>query len=242
LDRHLDGGLQLGILIEDNAQRQLEFGEDNRAHWRNVRPPVSMDVVIYPASGVIDILAPGGAKAQTTLLKYLGKCIFRKVLQPQSIKQPLFFLNRLRDGFVQLYGNHVDLAAHRVEHIRLSQARVRSNQAPRCDYIIKPPGEKNAPGAIDCMKSDQLAHVLMSQGFNITETVVTLYFRPVENAKASRVLHIEIKQGGISNLRAMDEADAQLAEALLVAWGVMQATPSGDAIPVTAENPDEVLA
>jgi hypothetical protein len=28
-DRHLDGGVQLGILIEDNAQRQLEFGEDN---------------------------------------------------------------------------------------------------------------------------------------------------------------------------------------------------------------------
>lgn len=78
LDRHLDGGLQLGILIEDNAQRQLEFGEDNRAYWRDVRPPMGMDVVIYPASGVIDILAPGGSKTQKTMLDHLGKHIFRK--------------------------------------------------------------------------------------------------------------------------------------------------------------------
>lgn len=62
LDRHLDGGLQLGILIEDNAQRKLEFGEDNRTHWRDIRPPMEIDIVIYPATGVIELMAPGGAK------------------------------------------------------------------------------------------------------------------------------------------------------------------------------------
>lgn len=62
LERHLDGGVQMGILIEDNPQQQLEFGEDDRAHWRNTRPPLAIDLVIYPASGVIDILVPGGKK------------------------------------------------------------------------------------------------------------------------------------------------------------------------------------
>ena len=124
LDRHLDGGVQLGILIEDNAQRQLEFGDDNRAHWRDVRPPMAMDVVIYPASGVIDVLAPGGAKTQQTLMEHLGKHVFKQVLQPQDIEKPMFLLNRLRDGFELFDDSECDLAAHRVERIRLSQSKV----------------------------------------------------------------------------------------------------------------------
>lgn len=222
LDRHLDGGVQLGILIEDNAQRQLEFGEDNRAHWRDVRPPMNMDVVIYPANGVIDILAPGGAKTQKIILEHLGKHVFRKVLQPQSIKRPMFFLNRLRDGFELFDDSKVDLVAHRIERIRLTQARVRANHPPVCDFVIKPPGDKDAPDVMSCMTSHQLNHVLMSQGFNIVDAVVTLYFQPAQPGKASRILHIEIKQSGISNLRDMDEADTRLSEALLLAWDVMQ--------------------
>jgi len=242
LDRHLDGGLQLGILIEDNAQRQLEFGEDNRAYWRDVRPPLGMDVVIYPASGVIDILAPGGSKTQKTMLDHLGKHIFRKVLQPQSIKQPMFFLNRLRDGFDLFDDSQVDLGAHRVERIRLSQAKVRSNRTPHCDYVIKPPGDKEAPDVVDCVTSHRVDHSLMSQGFNIVDAVVTLYFLPVEHGKASRVLHIELKQTGISNLRAMDDADSKLAEALLLAWGVMQSARPETASTVVTGSPAEALS
>lgn len=241
LDRHLDGGLQLSILIEDNAQRQLEFGEDNRAHWRDVRPPMGMDVVIYPASGVIDILAPGGSKIQKTVLDHLGKHIFRKVLQPQSIKQPMFFLNRLHDGFDLFDDSQVDLGAHRVERIRLSLAKVRSNRSPHCDYVIKPPGEKDAPDVLDCVKAHRVDDSLMSQGFNIVEAIVTLYFLPVDHGMASRVLHIELKQSGISNLRAMDEADAGLVEALLLAWGVMQPAQPETASTVATENPAESL-
>lgn len=226
LDRHLDGGVQLGILIEDNAQRQLEFGDDNRVHWRDIRPPMSMDVVIYPMSGVIDILAPGGAKTQQTLLEHLGKRVFRQTLQPKDVEKPMFFLNRLRDGFELFDDTEVDLDAHRVERIRLSQARVRAVHRPIFDCVIKPPGEKEAPDVLACLQARQLSSVLMSQGFNIIEAVVTLYFEPVQPGKSSRVLHIELKQSGISNLRNMDEADARLAEALLRAWGVMQSVPS----------------
>lgn len=241
LDRHLDGGLQMGILIEDNAQRQLEFADDNRAHWRDVRPPMSMDVVIYPASGVIDILAPGGAKIQNAVLSHLGKHIFRKVLQPQSIKRPMFFLNRLRDGFDLFDDSQIDLGTHRVEHIRLSQAKVRSSLSPHCDYIIKPPGDKDAPDVVDCVKSHRVDQSFMSQGFNIVEAVITLYFLPVENSKASRVLHIDLKQAGVSNLRDMDEADAKLVEALLTAWSVMQSTQTQTGTPVKAKHSARVL-
>lgn len=230
LDRHLDGGVQLGILIEDNAQRQLEFGDDNRAHWRDIRPPMAMDVVIYPGSGVIDVLAPGGAKTQKTLLEHLGKHVFKAVLKPKDVEKPMFFLNRLRDGFELFDNSECDLAAHRVEHIRLSQAKVRAIHPPICDYLIKPPGEKDAPDVLACLTAQQISPILMGQGFNIIDAVVSLYFEPVQPGKASRVLHVDLKQSGISNLRDMEEADARLVESLLRALGVMQSPAASKAV------------
>ena len=221
-DRHLDGGVQMGILIEDNPQQQLEFGEDDRAHWRATRPPLAIDLVIYPASGVIDILVPGGKKAQTTVLTLFGRHILKKAIQPQAILAPMFFLNRLRDGFELFDDSQVDLAAHQVEYIRLSQARLRSALPPLCDLIIKPNGMRESPDALECVRSHQLDHRLLGSGFNIIEAVVTIYFLPSGSSRIGRVLHIELKQSGISNLRNMTEDDAKLSEALLLAWGVMQ--------------------
>ena len=218
------------ILIEDNAQRQLEFGDDNRAHWRDIRPPMAMDVVIYPASGVIDVLAPGGSKTQKTLLEHLGKHVFKAVLQPRDVEKPTFLLNRLRDGFELFDSSECDLAAHRVEHIRLSQAKVRAIHPPICDYLIKPPGEKDAPDVLACLTAQQISPILMGQGFNIIDAVVSLYFEPVQPGKASRVLHVDLKQSGISNLRDMEEADARLVESLLRALGVMQSPVAAKAV------------
>ncbi len=220
-DRHLDGGVQLGILIEDNAQRQLEFGEDNRTHWRDVRPPLTMDLVLYPVSGVIDVLVPGGAKAQQKVLKHVGTHVFRQTLTPQRIQQQPFFLNRLRDGFELFDDSQVDLAAHRVAHIRLSQSRVRTTHGTPCDYTIKPPAGLNAPDVLACVKANGLGS-LMSAGFNIVEATVSLHFLADRPGRAGRILHADLRQNGISNLRDMEEDDIKLVEALLVAWGVTQ--------------------
>ena len=225
LDRHLDGGMQLGMLIEDDPQRQLEFGDDNRAHWRDTRPPTRMDLVFYPASGVIDMLASGGAKAQKKVLDHFANHVLKKPVTPQMIKQPMFYLNRLRDGFELFDDSDIDLAACRIEQIRLSQIKLRANVAPHCDYSIKPPTEKDAPDVLACLKAHQIDGRLMSQGFNIQEAVVSLYFLPTEIGKAGRALHIELRQSGVSNLRDMEEADAKLVQALLIAWGVMQPQP-----------------
>ncbi|MFO1380084.1 MAG: hypothetical protein U1F55_14610 [Chitinivorax sp.] len=220
-DRHLDGGVQLGILIEDNAQRQLEFGEDNRTHWRDVRPPLNMDLVLYPDSGIIDVLVPGGAKAQQRVLKHVGTHIFRRPLTPQNIEHPPFFLNRLRDGFELFDDSEVDLAAHRVGHIRLSQARVRTMHSTPCDYTIKPPAGLNSPDVLACVKANGLSS-LMGSCFNIVEATVSLHFLPDLPGKSGRTLHAELRQNGISNLRDLEENDVKLVEALLCAWGVMQ--------------------
>jgi hypothetical protein len=193
---------------------------------------MAMDVVIYPASGVIDVLAPGGAKTQQTLLEHLGKHVFKQVLQPQDIEKPMFLLNRLRDGFELFDDSECDLAAHRVERIRLSQAKVRAIHPPICDYQIRPPGEKDAPDVLACLSAQQISPILMGQGFNIIHAVVSLCFEPLQPGKASRVLHIDLKQSGISNLRDMEEADARLVESLLRALGVMQS-------PATAKLADE---
>ncbi len=222
LDRHLDGGMQMGILIEDNPQRQLEFGEDDRVHWRDTRPPLEMNLVIYPASGVIDILAPGGKKAQTAVLTLFGRHILKKAIQPQAVLEPMLYLNRLRDGFELFDDSQVDLLAHQVAHTRLTQARLRSALPPGCDVIIKPTPDRESPDTIGCVRAHKLEHTLMSSGFNIIEAVISLYFMPTVSNRSGRVLHIELKQSGISNLRDMTEEDAKLAEALLIAWGVMQ--------------------
>jgi len=220
-DRHLDGGVQMGILIEDNPQRQLEFGQDDRVHWRDTRPPLAMDLVIYPASGVIDILAPGGKKAQTILLTLFGRHILKKSIQPQAVFEPMLYLNRLRDGFELFDDGQVDLAAHQVERIRLTQARLRSALPPSCDVTIKPTSDRESPDTVECVRAHKLEHTLLSSGFNIIEAVVSLYFLPTKSNRIGRVLHIELKQNGISNLRDMTEEDAKLAESLLIAWGVM---------------------
>ncbi len=220
-DRHLDGGVQLGILIEDNPQRQLEFGEDDRVHWRDTRPPQEMHLVIYPTTGVIDIIVPGGRKNQSAVLTLLGRHLLNAAIQPQVVAEPMLFLNRLRDGFELFDDSQVDLAAHHVEHIRLTQARLRSAHPPICDVIIKPTGDRESPDAVACLKLHRLSDSLMGNGFNIIEATVTLYFLPRGATRMGRVLHIELKQGGITNLRDMTEEDAKLAEALLVAWNVM---------------------
>jgi len=83
----------------------------------------------------------------------------------------------------------------------LSQAKVRAIHPPICDYLIKPPGEKDAPDVLACLTAQQISPILMGQGFNIIDAVVSLYFEPVQPGKASRVLHVDLKQSGISNLR-----------------------------------------
>jgi len=73
----------------------------------------------------------------------------------------------------------------------------------------------------------------MSQGFDILDAVVSLYFDPVGDAKKHRVLHIVLRPTGIANLCDMEDADAKLAEALMRALGVMQDPP----VPVPAAEP-----
>lgn len=221
-DRHLDGGVQLGILIEDNPQRQLEFGEDDRVHWRDMRPPQEMHLVIYPVTGVIDIIVLGGKKNQSAVLTLFGRHILKSTIQPQAVTEPMLYLNRLRDGFELFDDTQVDLATHQVQHIRLTQARVRSALTPLCDYTIKPDAGRDSPDAIACIQAHKLDHPLLGSGFNIIEAIVSLYFLPSATNRLGRTLHIELKQNGISNLRDMTEGDAKLAEALLIAWDVMQ--------------------
>lgn len=231
LTRHLDGGVQLDIRIEDNLQRSLEFGPDDCTIWRDVRPPLSMTAILYPANGVIDLLVPGGNSARKKLLAPLGQYVFRKPIVPIAVPQPMFLLNRLRQGVWPDEHSGLDLRDHGVVMARLSECRVSAIQPPACDFIIKPPGDKDSPDVLACVRAKK-TDVLMSQGFDILDAVVSLYFEPADGAKSHRVLHIRVKPTGIANLREMEEADVHLAEALLRALGVMQDPP----MPVAADE------
>ena len=240
LTRHLDGGVQFDVRIEDELQRSLEFGPDDKTMWRDVRPPMRMSVIIYPENGVIDLLIPGGEKARQKVLMPLGKHVFRKALEPLSVAQPLFLLNRLRDGLVLHESSGLDLADCGVEKMRLSECKVRSNTLPQCDYLIKPAAGRDAPDALACIQA-QKVDTLMSQGFNIIDAVVSLHFFALDGEKNGRVLHIGLKPAGISNLRDLDEGDARLAQALMRALGVMQDPPKTAANVAVDQAEPEVL-
>lgn len=229
LTRHLDGGVQLDIRVEDNLQRSLEFGEDNKTMWRDVRPPLHMTAIMYPESGVVDLLVVGGDKARQKLLGPLGTHVFKKPLEPLTVAQPLFLLNRLRQGVYPDEHSGLDLHDYGVERVRLSECRVRSVQKPLCDYVVKPPAEKDAPDALECVRM-QHNTTLMGTGFNFMSATVSLYFQPEGASKKGRALHIGLKPTGISNLRDMEEADARLAEKLMLALGVMQKPPTAESI------------
>jgi hypothetical protein len=231
LTRHLDGGVQLDIRVEDNLQRSLEFGADDKTLWRDVRPPLRMTAIIYPENGVIDLLVVGGEKARQKLLAPLGTHVFKKSLEPLTVSQPLFLLNRLREGVNPDEHSGLDLLDHGVVKVRLSECRVRSVQKPLCDYTVKPPAEKDAPDALECVRM-QHTTTLVGVGFHFISATVSLYFMPEGDSKKGRALHIGLKPTGICNLRDMEEADAKLAEKLVLALGVMQKPP-------TAESADQ---
>lgn len=235
LTRHLDGGVQLDIRVEDNLQRSLEFGADDKTLWRDVRPPLRMTAIIYPESGVIDLLVVGGEKARQKLIGPLGTHVFKKPLEPMAVNQPLFLLNRLREGVMPDEHSGLDLHDHGVVKVRLSECRLRSVQRPLCDYVVKPPADKDAPDALECVRVQNTA-TLMGTGFNFISATVSLYFMPEGDSKKGRALHIGLKPTGISNLRDMEEADARLAEKLVLALGVMQQPPTTEAAdqPATA--------
>lgn len=225
LTRHLDGGVQLDIRIEDNRQRSLEFGPDDCTLWRDVRPPQFMTVILYPANGVIDLLMTGGAKAREKLLAPLGQFVFRKPIVPIAVPEPMFLLNRLRQGVWPDEHSGLDLRDYGVVKARLSECRVCAIQPPACDFIIKPPAGVDSPDVLECVQAKQ-ADRLLGHGFDILDAVISLYFEPTDGARQRRVVHIRVKPTGIANLRDMEEAEAQLAQALLRALGVMQDPPT----------------
>jgi hypothetical protein len=101
--------------------------------------------------------------------------------------------------------------------------------------VVKPPADKDAPDALECVRVQHTA-TLMGTGFNFISATVSLYFMPEGDSKKGRALHIGLKPTGISNLRDMEEADARLAEKLVLALGVMQQPPTAEAAdqPATA--------
>lgn len=225
LTRHLDGAMQLDLRIEDDAQRQHEFGGDDRTIWRDVRPPVYLTVVIYPDHGVLDLLVPGGAVARRKVVKAIGQHVLHQPIEPLDRPAPVFLLNRLRDGAQLPADSALDLLAHGVEVLRLAECKVRSLVPPRCDYLIKPPGDKSAPDVSTCLRAHHTL-ALVGANFTIVEAVLSLYFYPGAGARRGRPpLHLNVRPHGISHLNELSEADTHLATELLTALGVAPTVP-----------------
>jgi hypothetical protein len=222
-DRHLDGGVQVSVYLEDDPNDLVEFVGDGMRR-RTTRPATNLALVYYPDSGLVDTVGRGGARVHQPLVALFARHLLKQEVEPQAVRQPMFHLNRLRHGLELPEGSDLDLAAYGVERIRLRQARLRSTQAPVCDLWVSVP----ADGSTTCALSASSEHLgdqdVFHGPYNIIEALISITFVPTEPGKRGRVLNIDLKQSGISNLRELDEADAQLAEWLLRAWRVSEPT------------------
>jgi hypothetical protein len=222
-DRHLDGGVQISVYLEDDPNDLVEFVGDGMRR-RTTRPATNLALVYYPDSGIVDTVGRGGVKVHQPLITLFARHLLKQEVQPQAVKQPLFHLNRLRHGLELPEDSDLDLGAYGVERIRLRQARLRSTQAPVCDLWVSVPAERSTTCALAASSEHLGDHDLFRGPYNIIEALISITFVPTETGKRGRVLNIDLKQSGISNLRELDEADAQLAERLLRAWRVSEPT------------------
>jgi len=236
LYRHLDGALQIDLRIEDDGQLQQEFGPDDKTIWRTFRPPVYLTVLIYPENGMIDLLVPGGESARKKVIKAIGKHVLRQRIEPLDRPPPVFLLNRLREGAKLDPDSDLDLLAHGVEALRFSECKVRAMFSPRCDYAIKPPGEKLAPDVAACLAAHHTT-ALVGPVFNIVEAVISLYFFPTDGAKKRPPLHLHVRPDGISHLNELSEADAKLAEAVVSALGILPMVPAATVVATPEPEP-----
>jgi hypothetical protein len=166
----------------------------------------------------------GGARVHQPLVTLFARHLLKQAVEPQAVKQPMFHLNRLRHGLELPVDCDLDLGAYGVERIRLRQARLRSTQAPVCDLWVSVPAERSTTCALSA-SSEHLGDQDLFRGpYNLIEALISVSFIPTEPGKRGRVLNIDLKQSGISNLRELDEADAQLAERLLRTWRVSEPT------------------
>jgi hypothetical protein len=222
-DRHLDGGIQVSIYLEDDPNNLVEFVGDGMRR-RTTRPATNLALVYYSGSGLVNTVCRGGARVRQPLVTLFARHLLKHEVEPQAVRQPMFHLNRLRHGLELPEDSDLDLAACGIEGIRLRQARLRSTQAPVCDFEVRVPADQRESCTLAASSAHLANHDIFRGPFNIMEALISISFVPTATGKRGRVLNIQLKQSGISNLRELDEADAQLAERLLRAWRVSEPT------------------
>src|SRR5690606_29629666 len=201
----------------DDPNDLVEFVEEGMRR-RTTRPATNLALVYFPASGIVDTVGRGGAKVHQPLVTLFARHLLKQEVKPEAVKQPMFYLNRLRHGYGLPEDNYLSRAAHGIDRIGLRRAGLRSTKAPVCDFWVGVPADHSEPCALTASSAHLKNHDLFRGPFNIVEALISIYFAPADVGKRGRVLNIDLKQSGISSLQDMGEEDAKLAESLLRAW------------------------
>lgn len=220
-DRYLDGGVQVSVYLEEDPNDLVEF-IDQGMRRRTTRPATTLALVYYPTSGIIDTVGPGGAKIHQPLVTLFARHLLKQEVKPESVQQPMFYLNRLRHGLDLPENSPIDLEALGIRHLRLRRARLKSMQAPLCEFWVGVPADHGECCVLSASQRHLKEHDLFRGAFHLVEAHISVYFMPDRASQRGRVVNIELKHSGISNLRDLDEQDAKLAEQLLCAWRIAE--------------------
>lgn len=224
-DRYLDDAVQLSVYLEDDPGDLVEFmGEGDHMARRTTRPIALLALVYYPAAGLVDTVGQGGAKVHLPLVNLFARHLLHREVKPEAVKQPLFHLNRLREGLALPDDSGIDLSALGIVGIHFRQARLRSQKAPWIEYWAVVPANSPEPSVLAASHAHLKERDLFRGAFNIIEALISVLFLPGSGGKKRTVLNLDLKQSGLSNLSDLDEDDAHLAERLLKAWGITEPT------------------
>ena len=81
------------------------------------------------------------------LVTLFARHLLKREVQPESVNQPLFHLNRLRYGLALPEHCDIDLAAEGVARHPLACVRLKVRTHPWCEVTIGVPGDPADPGA-----------------------------------------------------------------------------------------------
>lgn len=213
--RHLDGGVQVNIYVEDDPNDLVEFVDDGMLR-RTTRPANNIALVYYPETGVVDSVGQGGAKLHKPLVSLFAKHLLNTNIEPEAVKTPLFYLNRLRH-----HPQLLDAArgiSEQVQRVRVRMAKARATRAPIGDVSLSVPASDTEACVLRMSRQKFADKDIFVGHYNVLEAVIAVHFQPDASQRARKPLIIHLRSAGTSNLKNLSEDDAALAEQLIRAW------------------------
>ena len=211
-----DGSIQLTIYVEGPLTALAHFTE-NKFNRVTTRIALETAIVYQPATGVIESVVKGGAKAHQAVLQLFGKHVVGRDITPAEIEKTRFKLNELREGLETFE----DLSHLGVEKIRLHRAQFRPRASTGISIRIEASPEQHQDDAIELARSTlQVRHSFETE-YDLDGASVLVYLAAV-GAHQPKRFSFDVHATGSSTIKNLSEKNQPIANAVLHSLNVIE--------------------